>query len=162
MAARNCVASAKSLITYLRHAKDDLKWDLADICLSQCEGVVKTMSSESALDLRRRNIRAMQVHNMVRNERPIGGILNSSLQERSGAIAAHTSHAPVTDLINRDGTTNNYQDDSHMDSNLEIPFGIEDAGSASFLQSQEAQTSVLWSSMFPVDFWSIGVDEYNI
>lgn len=41
---RECIASAKSLIDCLRHTKDTINWDLAEICLGQCETIVNQMS----------------------------------------------------------------------------------------------------------------------
>ncbi|KAL3462237.1 fungal-specific transcription factor domain-containing protein [Aspergillus heterothallicus] len=53
--ARECVASAKSLIDFLRRMKDELNWDLADICLGQCEAVVDRLCDTDNLDLWRKN-----------------------------------------------------------------------------------------------------------
>lgn len=52
--ARSCVASAKALIDYLRRAKVEANWDLGDICLNQCEAVVKQMCDGGYLDFRKR------------------------------------------------------------------------------------------------------------
>lgn len=54
--ARECVACAKSLVDYLRHAKDSSNWDLADICLGQCEAIVEQMSVSSFADLQEKAI----------------------------------------------------------------------------------------------------------
>jgi hypothetical protein len=53
--ARECVANAKRLLDFLRDAKDEANWDLADICLAQCETVVEKLCDEDYLSLRRRN-----------------------------------------------------------------------------------------------------------
>ncbi|RFU25191.1 hypothetical protein B7463_g11146, partial [Scytalidium lignicola] len=54
--ANECLVMAKLLIDHLRQAKDEHNWDLADICLSQCEAVVLKMSEDGQyLDFRRRN-----------------------------------------------------------------------------------------------------------
>ena len=54
-AADKCVTSARKLIDYLRKMKTDTNWDLADICLGQCETTVKQMSQGGYLEFRRRN-----------------------------------------------------------------------------------------------------------
>ncbi|KAI9729355.1 MAG: hypothetical protein M1834_006878 [Cirrosporium novae-zelandiae] len=41
--ARECITNAKDLINRLRSAKDNQGWDLAEICLAQCEAVVNQM-----------------------------------------------------------------------------------------------------------------------
>ena len=155
--ARDCVASAKSLIDFLRYAKDDLKWDLADICLSQCQAVVKTMSNESALDLRRKNIRSNQ-DNYI--ERSIGGISSSSLQETNGVGFSQTSQAPVTDRLDEDNATKTVPG-SQIHLHPEIHNDGNNASDANVLQLQEAEADVSWSSMFP-DLWSMPyIDDYN-
>ncbi|KAL3444556.1 fungal-specific transcription factor domain-containing protein [Aspergillus insuetus] len=53
--AQECVASAKSLIDFLRQMKDELNWDLADICLGQCEAVVDRLCDTNNLDMWRKN-----------------------------------------------------------------------------------------------------------
>ncbi|KAL3493915.1 fungal-specific transcription factor domain-containing protein [Aspergillus germanicus] len=53
--AQECVASAKSLIDFLRRMKDELNWDLADICLGQCEAVVDRLCDTNNLDMWRKN-----------------------------------------------------------------------------------------------------------
>ncbi|EXJ82597.1 hypothetical protein A1O3_06410 [Capronia epimyces CBS 606.96] len=54
--ARDCVSAARALVEHLRRAKDEAKWDLADICLSQCESVVHQLNDEAYLRHgRRRN-----------------------------------------------------------------------------------------------------------
>ncbi|KAJ4515693.1 hypothetical protein HRR83_004600 [Exophiala dermatitidis] len=54
--ARDCISSARALVEHLRKAKDEAKWDLADICLSQCEPVVHQLSDDTYLrEQRRRN-----------------------------------------------------------------------------------------------------------
>lgn len=53
--AEKCVASAGKLIDFLRKMKTDTNWDLADICLGQCETTVKQMSQGGYLEFRRRN-----------------------------------------------------------------------------------------------------------
>ncbi len=58
--ARDCVSQASLLIASLRQAKDKFKWDLADICLTNCEAVVAKMSDGDYLDFRRRNPQAVR------------------------------------------------------------------------------------------------------
>ncbi|KAL2812969.1 fungal-specific transcription factor domain-containing protein [Aspergillus granulosus] len=53
--ARECVASAKSLIDFLRQTKEESNWDLADICLGQCEAVVDRLCDTNNLDMWRKN-----------------------------------------------------------------------------------------------------------
>ncbi|KAL4802605.1 fungal-specific transcription factor domain-containing protein [Aspergillus unguis] len=53
--AKECVTSAKKLIDFLRHMKNDVAWDLADICLGQCEAVVDRLFDGDNLELWRRN-----------------------------------------------------------------------------------------------------------
>ena len=53
--AQDCVASAKKLIDFLRRMKKDAGWDLADICLGQCEAVVDKLSDVESLEIWRRN-----------------------------------------------------------------------------------------------------------
>lgn len=54
--ARHCVDKARSLTDYLRKMKMEVDWDLANICLGQCEMTVTQMSeSSSLLDFRRRH-----------------------------------------------------------------------------------------------------------
>ncbi|KAL3418565.1 fungal specific transcription factor domain-containing protein [Phlyctema vagabunda] len=53
--ARECVTSARTLIDHLRKAKDEEGWDLAEICLAQCETVVQQVCDGDYLGFRRRN-----------------------------------------------------------------------------------------------------------
>ena len=53
--AHDCVANAQALIVYLRDRKDNAHWDLADICLGQCETTIKQMSDSEFFEFRRRN-----------------------------------------------------------------------------------------------------------
>ncbi|KAL4943982.1 hypothetical protein BDV06DRAFT_123172 [Aspergillus oleicola] len=53
--AQECVASAKKLIDFLRRMKNDAGWDLADICLGQCEAVVDKLCDVESLEMWRRN-----------------------------------------------------------------------------------------------------------
>jgi hypothetical protein len=53
--AQECVASAKSLIDFLRQMKGEMNWDLADICLGQCEAVVDRLCDTNNLDMWRKN-----------------------------------------------------------------------------------------------------------
>ncbi|KAH8653573.1 fungal-specific transcription factor domain-containing protein [Xylariales sp. PMI_506] len=62
--ARECVSSAKSLIDYLRHAKDTASWDLADICLGQCAAIVDQMSLSSFAELQARRHLPDRLHNL--------------------------------------------------------------------------------------------------
>lgn len=59
--ARECVASAKSLVDFLRNAKSDHNWDLGDICLNQSEEIVEKLSDRDYLTLRRRYQNASNV-----------------------------------------------------------------------------------------------------
>lgn len=65
--AQECVANAKTLIDFLRHSKDNGNWDLADICLAQCEAVVDKLCDGDYLDSWRRNPHVSQKQN------PVGG-----------------------------------------------------------------------------------------
>lgn len=58
---RNCVEKANSLIDYLRHMKTETDWDLANICLGQCEITVKQMNQDHFTDIRRKNLMHSQV-----------------------------------------------------------------------------------------------------
>ncbi|KAL3481878.1 fungal-specific transcription factor domain-containing protein [Aspergillus californicus] len=53
--AQECVASAKKLIEFLRQMKNGAGWDLADICLGQCEAVVDRLCDVDYLEMWRRN-----------------------------------------------------------------------------------------------------------
>ncbi|KUL86417.1 hypothetical protein ZTR_08159 [Talaromyces verruculosus] len=53
--AQECVASAKSLIDFLRKAKDETNWDLADTCLNHCEAVVENLGDRHNLATWRKN-----------------------------------------------------------------------------------------------------------
>ncbi|KAL2864060.1 Zn(II)2Cys6 transcription factor [Aspergillus lucknowensis] len=53
--AQECVATAKSLIEFLRRMKNDVDWDLGDICLGQCEAVVDRLYDTNNLDMWRKN-----------------------------------------------------------------------------------------------------------
>jgi hypothetical protein len=53
--ARDCVEKAKSLTDYLRRMKTEADWDLASICLGQCEMTVKQMSERGSLTTQRRS-----------------------------------------------------------------------------------------------------------
>ncbi|KAJ0426726.1 fungal-specific transcription factor domain-containing protein [Aspergillus carlsbadensis] len=63
--AQECVASAKSLIDFLRQMKDELNWDLADICLGQCEAVVDRLCDTNNLDMWRKNPPGQQASERV-------------------------------------------------------------------------------------------------
>lgn len=52
--AQECVASAKRLIDFLRKMKNEVNWDLADICLGHCEAVVEKLSDSHCLETWRR------------------------------------------------------------------------------------------------------------
>lgn len=43
--ASSCITSARGLIERLRRAKQEDEWDLGDICLLQCEGILSRMIS---------------------------------------------------------------------------------------------------------------------
>ncbi|KAL4915463.1 fungal-specific transcription factor domain-containing protein [Aspergillus aurantiobrunneus] len=58
--AKECVASAKNLIDFLRQMKKDTNWDLADICLGQCEAVVDKLCDTNYLEMWRKNHHAGQ------------------------------------------------------------------------------------------------------
>ncbi|KAL5334965.1 fungal-specific transcription factor domain-containing protein [Aspergillus crustosus] len=58
--AQECVTSAKKLIDFLRKMKNDMDWDLADICLGQCEAVVDRLCDISYLEIWRKNPHAGQ------------------------------------------------------------------------------------------------------
>lgn len=49
--ATGCVNSARRLIDHLKKMKAQTNWDLADICLNQCEGTVKQMGQNNNLNL---------------------------------------------------------------------------------------------------------------
>lgn len=51
LVATSCVESARRLIDHLKKMKSQTNWDLADICLNQCEGTVKQMSQNNNLNL---------------------------------------------------------------------------------------------------------------
>jgi hypothetical protein len=53
-AAMGCIDSARRLIDHLAEIKSQTKWDLADICLNQCETTVKHMSDKQNLCMWRR------------------------------------------------------------------------------------------------------------
>ncbi|KAL6234327.1 hypothetical protein BDW75DRAFT_241228 [Aspergillus navahoensis] len=53
--AQECVASAKKLVDFLRRMKNDVNWDLADICLGQCEAVVEKLCDTEYLEMWRKN-----------------------------------------------------------------------------------------------------------
>lgn len=53
--AQECVASAKKLVGFLRKTKNEVDWDLSDICLGHCEAVVEKLSDSHYLDTWRRN-----------------------------------------------------------------------------------------------------------
>lgn len=48
--AQECVASAKRLMEFLRKMKNEVNWDLADICLDHCEAVVEKLSDSHYLE----------------------------------------------------------------------------------------------------------------
>ncbi|KAH8901631.1 1-aminocyclopropane-1-carboxylate [Thozetella sp. PMI_491] len=52
--ADDCVSSARTLIDHLRKLKSEANWDLADICLGQCETTVKRMGEDGYLKFWRR------------------------------------------------------------------------------------------------------------
>ncbi|KAL4867829.1 hypothetical protein BDV12DRAFT_110927 [Aspergillus spectabilis] len=58
--AQECVTSAKKLIDFLRKMKNDVNWDLADICLGQCEAVVDRLCDINYLEIWRKNPHAGQ------------------------------------------------------------------------------------------------------
>ncbi|KAL4923798.1 Zn(II)2Cys6 transcription factor [Aspergillus undulatus] len=60
--AQECVASAKKLIDFFRRMKHDAGWDLADICLGQCEAVVDKLCDLESLEMWRRNPHAGHGH----------------------------------------------------------------------------------------------------
>ncbi|KAL4733329.1 fungal-specific transcription factor domain-containing protein [Aspergillus similis] len=53
--AQECIASAKKLIDFLRRMKNEVNWDLADICLGQCEAVVEKLCDTEYLEMWRKN-----------------------------------------------------------------------------------------------------------
>ncbi|KAL4783903.1 fungal-specific transcription factor domain-containing protein [Aspergillus varians] len=60
--AQECVASAKKLIDFLRRMKNDANWDLADICLGQCEAVVDRLCDTTYLEMWRKTPHTGQQH----------------------------------------------------------------------------------------------------
>lgn len=53
--ARECVASAKKLMSFLRDKKNNANWDLTDICLGQCEAVVDRLCDTDYLEMWRKH-----------------------------------------------------------------------------------------------------------
>lgn len=59
---------AKSLVDHLRRSKDEYNWDIADICLTQCEPVVRKMCEDGQyLNFRRRNASETEQNNNSNN-----------------------------------------------------------------------------------------------
>jgi hypothetical protein len=51
--AQDCVAKSQETIKHLRNIKNATGWDLADVCLSQCETATHRMGDGTFLDFRR-------------------------------------------------------------------------------------------------------------
>ncbi|KIA75865.1 Zn(II)2Cys6 transcription factor [Aspergillus ustus] len=93
--AQECVASAKSLIDFLRQTKDELNWDLADICLGQCEAVVDRLCDWNNLDTWRKNPPGQQQYSSERQQQQ-GSSSNSSVPFPTPADTVPSeSHADV-------------------------------------------------------------------
>lgn len=59
--ANDCVADAQQLLLCLRKAKLESEWDIADVCLNQCEPIVRRFQKPNWLgQLRQRHSRARQ------------------------------------------------------------------------------------------------------
>lgn len=90
--AQQCVASAKTLIDFLRKAKDESNWDLADTCLNHCEAVVENLSDRHNLATWRKNPSGNQ--NSGRGGESGGNFFRSrNNQGQTGAATfSHRSH----------------------------------------------------------------------
>ena len=90
--AQECVASAKDLIDFLRKAKDETNWDLADTCLNHCEIIVKNLSDRQNLATWRKN----PPGNQKTGRGPRGSIFpqrtHQHTQVQTGTTFSHRSH----------------------------------------------------------------------
>lgn len=93
--ATDCVNSACKLIDHLREMKRLTNWDLADICLNQCEATVRQMSDNNHLDLQRgrkaypRRVQAAQNTAAV----------NQPAHDNAAAMAENTYPAGGADVV---------------------------------------------------------------
>ncbi|KAK5065405.1 hypothetical protein LTR84_001243 [Exophiala bonariae] len=79
---------AQGMIEHLRKVKDDKCWDLADVCLAQCETVTHRMSDGTYLDFRRQRAARAQ---------------NSS----TTGLTASDTDSPLAQVRTNSGQTNN-------------------------------------------------------
>ncbi|KAL4878218.1 fungal-specific transcription factor domain-containing protein [Aspergillus karnatakaensis] len=99
--AQECVTSAKKLIDFLRKMKDDVNWDLGDICLGQCEAVVDRLCDINYLEIWRKNPHGGQ-HPMVEPYQGSNNLSGSHLPAHVTSVATeghpevafqHSNHA---------------------------------------------------------------------
>lgn len=90
--AQECVASAKCLIDFLRKAKDETNWDLADTCLNHCEVVVNNLIDRHNLATWRKNPHGNQNSGRGPGNNIFPQRNNQHAQGQSGATLSHGSH----------------------------------------------------------------------
>ncbi|RDW64314.1 fungal specific transcription factor domain-containing protein [Aspergillus mulundensis] len=151
--AQDCVASAKKLIDFLRRMKNEVNWDLADICLGQCEAVVDKLCDTEYLEMWRKS-----PHPPSQNA-PDRGHQNHG---HNGASLAHLpARNAILDAENQNEITFQQQSSTHM---------AGDSGNDCFADPGFLQTFMTFGSMpgmmaespaFP-DLWQMPyLDEYG-
>ncbi|KEF63790.1 uncharacterized protein A1O9_01768 [Exophiala aquamarina CBS 119918] len=88
--AHGCVLKAQGMVQYLRMVKNDTGWDLADVCLAQCETITHRMSDGTYLDFRRQ--RAARFQNSSISQ-PSASNTGSSLTQMTP-----NTDEPITDV----------------------------------------------------------------
>ncbi|KAL4901047.1 hypothetical protein BDW74DRAFT_187905 [Aspergillus multicolor] len=95
--AQDCVASAKKLIDFLRRMKNEVNWDLADICLGQCEAVVEKLCDTEYLEMWRKNPHPHSQNAPERGHQNDGHISGSETHLQAGnAVLGAESQSEVT------------------------------------------------------------------
>ncbi|KAK6077427.1 fungal specific transcription factor domain-containing protein [Seiridium cupressi] len=100
--ANDCVKSARKLIDYLRKMKTDTNWDLADICLGQCESMVKHMSEGDYLEYRRRKV-ASDRYQHVQPQFQVTGRADMGHVDENGHVADAQSTLHNSTVVMTDG-----------------------------------------------------------
>jgi hypothetical protein len=154
--ARECVVSAQILISHLRKFKDESNWDLADVCLSQCEEVVRQMSEGTVLDFRRRH-----AHNSGSASVP-----SAPNGPNSDNVASSSGSNRVPRVESRSGQHAELDRDILPDvAAAESLAGMAVQGQVAALSGYEmgVDTQGQWNEFFSVpDLWQMdGFDEYN-
>ena len=87
------------MVQYLRRIKNDTGWDLADVCLAQCETITHRMGDGTYLDFRRQ--RAARLQNLSTVQPSVSNV-GSPLTQMTTNVDEASTDVPEVPLQNDD------------------------------------------------------------